>query len=128
MGGDPSKLGDILSKDKNGTYYALSCSLQNMDACMGASNGLLTYAESDFNNQFSFETGEGITPLGEGFTKHHPIRYIGLDDPPSYVNSDVTNARDSLSTYLDENKYYNDQTRELLYGYKVSWNASSEVF
>lgn len=27
VGGDPSKLGDLLHKDANGTYYVISCGL-----------------------------------------------------------------------------------------------------
>ena len=85
VGGDPSRLGNILKKDGNGTYYVISCSLQDMDSCSAAANGLLSYAESDFNSQFSFSDGKGISPLGAGYTQHHPIRYIGLTDPPSFV-------------------------------------------
>lgn len=82
-----------------------------MDACTSAANGLLTYAGSDFNTQFSFASGKGISPLGTGFTQHHPIRYIGLTDPPSFVSSDVVVARNNLSDALDENQYYDEKTR-----------------
>lgn len=50
QGGDPGQLAKILAKDSEGGYYAMDCSLQNMDACKNAAKGLLDYANNNFTN------------------------------------------------------------------------------
>ncbi|XP_018016674.1 uncharacterized protein LOC108673369 [Hyalella azteca] len=71
VGGDPSQLSKIFSKDSSGKYYALTCSLTTMDDCVLAASGLLDYAKESFSTQFSFQnnTGLGLTPLGIAFSQ-----------------------------------------------------------
>jgi hypothetical protein len=44
LGGEPSKLADILSKDPNNNYYGLTCRFSEMESCVKAADGLLSYA------------------------------------------------------------------------------------
>jgi len=56
----------------------MDCDLKNMDDCVKAAEGLIEYAANSFPNQFSFETGLGLTPLGIGYSQTDPLYYIGL--------------------------------------------------
>lgn len=128
MGGEPSQLANILSKDSNGDYYALSCSIQDMANCIKAANGLLNYAQSNFPQQFSFANNTGLTPLGVGFIDYEPIRYLGVTPPPSLVNQTVINDRVALANSLIENQYYEQKFDELLNGYPVAWDLNSNLY
>src|SRR3989339_13967 len=127
-GGDPSQLSKILSKDPSGQYYALTCDLKNLGNCTQAANGLLDYATNNFSTQYSFTTGQGLTPLGVGFSTYIPIRYIGLKEPASLVTPQVQKDRQKLSTDLDEYNYYQQKLYELLYGYPVAWDTTSTIY
>jgi hypothetical protein len=128
MGGEPSQLANILSKDINGDYYALSCSIQNMADCTNAANGLLNYAQSNFPGQFSVASNTGLTPLGSGFVHYEPVRYLGLTPPPSLVNQTIINDRLALASALNENQYYEQKFDELLNGYPVAWDTNSNLY
>lgn len=127
IGGDPSQLAHILSKDPNGEYYATSCSLSAMDKCARAAHGLLDYAKNDFIKQFSFQDHKGLSPLGIGFLQYFPIKFIGLNSK-TFVTPEVLAHRKELATALQENQYYQQKFNELINGYAVSWDTTSNLY
>ncbi len=127
LGGDPSQLAHILSVDPSGDYYATSCSLAAMDKCIKAANGLLDYAKNNFQTQFSFKDGKGLTPLGVGFIHYVPIEFIGLHSQ-SFVTPEVLEHRKQLASALQENQYYQQKFNGLVNGYIVPWNTMSNLF
>ncbi len=128
IGGDPTQLGKILSKDTSGNYYILRCSIDNMASCKQAADGILDYANSKFSTQFNFDTNTGLTPLGSGFTIKQPIYYIGLAPPKFLVDQTVIDARNKLSSALSQSKYYRDNLFSLLYGYAAKWQIQSSIY
>eukprot|EP01059_Diplonema_ambulator_P019835 TRINITY_DN334_c0_g1_i1.p1 TRINITY_DN334_c0_g1~~TRINITY_DN334_c0_g1_i1.p1 ORF type:complete len:522 (+),score=197.19 TRINITY_DN334_c0_g1_i1:45-1610(+) len=127
-GGRPESLAQILSKDSSQQYYVLTCVFGNMADCQQAANGLLNYATQNFSTQFSFDTGEGLTYLGEGFYTYEPAQYIGLSMPPSLVTPQVTAARQDLATAFRENEYYLQSLYPLTASYAVEWDQTSATF
>ena len=127
-GGDPSQLSHILSKNGNGDYYALTCSLSAMSDCISAASGMLDYARNDFPTQFSFKDNTGLTPLGAGFMKYNPIYYIGLTPPQSLVTKEVLDDRYALADAYEENQYYEENLYGLINGYPVAWDTTSNVY
>lgn len=128
IGGDPSRLANILTSDPDGNYYSLSCSIQAMDDCVKVADGLLDYARNDFANQISFLNNTGLTSLGRGFITYTPIDYIGLTLPPSLVNQTIIDDRNFLTQSLLENQYYQQKFDELLNGYPVEWYTDSNIY
>jgi hypothetical protein len=130
IGGNPALLADILNKDVNGNYYALTCSLNNMQNCLSAADGMLDYAVDNFTTQVSFENNIGLTPLSVGLmpTPPDPMRYLGLETPPSFVTPEVVESREALAEALLENQYYQQKFYELLYGYPVAWDTTSNLY
>ncbi len=126
-GGDPAQLAHILSKDPNGDYYATSCSLSAMTYCVKAANGLLDYAKNNFPKQFSFQDNKGLSPLGVGFIQYVPIEFIGLNST-SLVTPQILEWRKELATTLQENQYYQQKFNELVSGYIVPWDTTSNLY
>ena len=50
-GGNPADLAKLLNSTCGSAYCAASCSLTNMNDCVGSMNGLLKYASSNFPSQ-----------------------------------------------------------------------------
>lgn len=128
IGGNPSQLSYILNKDASGDYYALTCNIQDMENCIKAASGMLEYAKSNFTAQFSFQNNTGLTPLGAGFASYEPINYIGITPPVSLVNQTVIDSRNYLSDRLSENQYYQQKFDELINGYLVPWDVTSNIY
>lgn len=126
IGGEPSQLGEILSKDPSGTFYVLSCELQDMTNCTKAASGMVGYATGNFTSQFT--TGSGMTPIGAGFMKKQPIYYVGLTSPKSLVTTEVQTARDQLVNLYYANKYYEQKSYQLVNGYPVPWDKTSYLY
>ena len=128
MGGDPSQLSYILNKDSNGDYYVLTCNLNNMNDCTKAASGMLDYAKYNFSTQISYENNTGLTSLGTGFMEHQPINYIGLTPPISLVIPQVENNREKLADLLIEYQHYEQKFYELIEGYPVNWDITSDIY
>lgn len=132
-GGEPNELANIIhSKDPSGKYYILTCDLQNMDACAHAASDLYDYAGNSFSQQFNFDgdTGKNLVVLGDGFAEHETVAALGLDmsDIPSLVTPEIQANRDYLANTLAENQYYQQKFHELLKGYPVAWDETSNVY
>lgn len=127
-GGEPSQLSKILSKNSDGSFYILSCSLQNMQNCVNAANNLLNYASELFPSQISFLNNTGLTPLGQSFITMNPIKYLGLVTPPSLVNQTVLEDRILIANALKENQYYEQKFYELLNSYPVAWDTTGTFY
>lgn len=127
-GGTPSSLANILSKDSTGEYYVLSCSFSDMTACISAASGMLTYAQNDFQKQFSLTSGTNLAPLGLGFTEYQPIMYVGITPPTSFVTSDVKTDRENLGKALKENLFYQNIIGQFVNSYPAEWELGSKIF
>lgn len=51
LGGDPTELPNIFSEKTTGGYYITTCSLDNLKDCQGAIDGIIKYAQINFNQQ-----------------------------------------------------------------------------
>lgn len=74
-------------------YCAASCSLTNMNDCIGVMNGLLKYASTNFPNQVNLQDPKTVTPFSTGFADMQDIKWLGLTTPKSYVTKDVAAMR-----------------------------------
>ena len=126
-GGDPTKLGNILTTDASGGYFVLTCSFSDMDACTSAAGGMLDYAQKDFQTQFSLTNATNLEPLGLGFTEYLPIEYFGLTMPKSLVDADVTANRASLGAMLKENQFYANMIGQFVDAYPGHWQEGSSL-
>lgn len=127
-GGTPSNLNKILSKNSEGTYYALTCHLDKMDDCIQAANGILAYAQNEFPKQISYSQNKGLSSLGIGFASYQPISKIGLKNPQSIVTTAIKQDRETLASELLESDYYKDHLGRLVDDYPVVWNVSSSAY
>ncbi|AIT10129.1 hypothetical protein LO80_09195 [Candidatus Francisella endociliophora] len=127
IGGKPERLAEILSKDPDkGGYYALTCSMQNMDRCIKAAEGVLDYAGSKethatdgFSKQYDLSKDENLEPFGIAFADTMDIELIGLDEPDTLVTPQVKEARKKLENDLKENEYYKEHLGAIINGYPV---------
>ncbi|MCT4635259.1 MAG: hypothetical protein N4A31_03300 [Rickettsiales bacterium] len=129
-GGIPSELANILDKSSEGDYYSISCSLQDMDACVDTANSMLDYAYSDFSTQFSVDgtNSQNITVLGDGQYEYTPTYRYDLP-VESIVTPAIIHERVKMSEILDENQnYYKPLSDSLLKTYPVEWSTSSENY
>lgn len=127
IGGEPQYLSSILKTNSTGDYYSTSCNLQNMNDCVQAANGLLTYATKNFTNQFSFNPANNLFQIQYLF-QYQPIEYLGVTPPPSLITPEVTSARKNLANALFENQYYQQKITELYASYpEINTSSGSKT-
>ncbi len=127
-GGEPGKLGGILSKDSQGNYYSISCTLTDMSSCVKAADGLLSYAKYNFTSQFSVDTNQNVTILGVGQYHYVPSYEFNLT-VSSLLTPEVQTIREELSNALKEyQQYYQPFLHALLEHYPVLWNENSDLY
>lgn len=127
VGGEPNELSQILSKDSSGSFYILTCDLQNMNACTSAASGLLSYAQGSFSSQFSFSPQNNIYSLNNKFD-YKPIAMFELNTPPSLVTPEVTAARTLLAEVYNANQYYQENLYNIQNGYPVALDTGSAFY
>lgn len=108
VGGNPSDLPLIFNKGQNG-YYITSCSLQDLQACQSAVDGVLAYAQGSFLNQTITGNGVPINPITR------PVDYLGINTGNTTVTPDVQAARGWLGQ-----SYFNQTTQATFVGHLLS--------
>lgn len=126
-GGNPADLAKLLNSTCGSAYCAASCSLTNMNDCIGAMNGLLKYASNNFPSQVNLQDPKTVAPFSTGFADLQDIKWLGLNTPKSYVTKDVIGMRQTLANSLLANQYYID-TFTLLAQTKLNWDKDSNLF
>lgn len=97
QGGDPSLLPQIFAKNAGG-YYVTSCSLQDLQACQGTINGVLTYATSNLPNQTRTDSGVMLD-----YATQNVAELLLLNVGNSTVTPQVESAREWLGgAYLNQ--------------------------
>ncbi|MCP4475016.1 MAG: hypothetical protein GY821_10730 [Gammaproteobacteria bacterium] len=99
-----------------------------MKSCTAAAAQLLNYASNNFSKQYDYTTGKGLTPLGLGFTELTSIHAMVLTPPPTLVTTEIINDRAYLSDQLQRYQYYQKKYHQLLTGYPVAWDKSSDIY
>jgi hypothetical protein len=95
-GGDATKLAQVMTKDPQGNYYLTTCSFNNLNACNGTINAVLSYAANNFPGQVGFSNGQIIgNAIAQGFAN---VSYteLGLNVGNSTVNPLVEVARTEI--------------------------------
>lgn len=82
---------------------------------------LIDYATRSFPNQIDFETDTGMNGFGTSTIKYLSASYFGIKLAPTFVTSDVYNARLELSNIMLMNQYYEQNLNTLLFSYRVDW-------
>ena len=101
IGGSPGAISHIIStKDSTGTYYVMTCDIQNQASCVHKVSDLLDYATKTFPTQMNFDTDTGFDTSGSNTVKYISVDYFGLKLAPSYVTSDISKDRDALGTKM----------------------------
>lgn len=77
LGGDPSELPGIFAQKASGGYYITTCSLDNLQDCQGAIDGIINYAQTNFNRQ--------IKPVGVGQKPTGNLVVVGEPELESYA-------------------------------------------
>ncbi len=65
----------------------------NMNDCMGAVNGLIKYASSNFPNQVNLNDPKTLSPFSMGFADMQDIKWLGLAIPTTYATKEVVAMR-----------------------------------
>ncbi|MGL4858157.1 MAG: hypothetical protein ACRC5A_00140, partial [Enterobacteriaceae bacterium] len=60
IGGYPNKLADIFGEKESGHYPFVSCSKDNVDACLGILDNAISYAKNDFQTQIDLKKPETL--------------------------------------------------------------------
>jgi hypothetical protein len=84
-GGNPAELAKILDATCGSSYCAASCSMLKMNDCMGAINGLIKYASSNFPSQINLKDPSTLAPFSIGFADMQDIKWLGLAIPTFYA-------------------------------------------
>lgn len=118
IGGEPQYLSEVLQTNSTGGYYISSCSIQSMNSCVKAAEGLLNYAKNNFTQQFSFNPAHNLYQIKYQFD-YQPAIYFGVTPPASLVTPEVIAARKALANALFENQYYDQKFTELYASYPI---------
>ncbi len=114
IGGDAHKIGNILTKDQSGNYYAVRCELRNMLACQGAISGLLNYARNSFiPNVEDVENIQKLVLLRENFTTVSLSKY-GLEVPIYQIKKEDMEIRNAIESMYKESLYYIEKTNNII--------------
>ena len=105
MGGDPSKLGQILSGS------VVQCNITNVDACVKTAENMLKYSSENFPSQFTKDPQgiwEGsLVNIGTP-TVGFQVSDFGMILAPSYLNPSNLALRKEIVDLYKKNKYYYD--------------------
>lgn len=112
-GGNPAELAKILNSTCGSSYCAATCSMQKMEDCMGAVNGLLKYASSNFPNQVNLNDPKTLSPFSIGFADLQDIKLFGLNIPPTYATKEVVAMREQIANSLFLHQYYVDKINDM---------------
>lgn len=82
-GGNPAELAKILNSTCGSSYCAASCSMQNMNDCRGAINGLIKYASTNFPSQVNLKDPSTLSPFSINFADMQDLKWLGLTTSPS---------------------------------------------
>lgn len=120
IGGDPTKLGNILGGDlQSKTAAVLDCALSNLDACYRSLNLILIYASqpgaNNFPSQFSVDDESSL--VGPGIIKNIYQSYdtvLPIPATTSLVTSEVFEARRWLSEQFEQNIIATNQVNSII--------------
>jgi len=134
IGGDAHRIGNILTKDQSGNYYAVRCELRNMAACQGAISGLLNYARNSFIPNVEDEQNiQKLVLLRENFTTV-PLSKYGLEVPIFQIKSSDQEIRNIIENMYKESLYYIERTNNIIavlpssvQGYSGFISAAKEI-
>ncbi|MGF1739781.1 hypothetical protein L4C34_01645 [Vibrio profundum] len=100
-GGDPTQLAKIFSrKDAKGHYYALTCSLDDLNSCTGTIDGFIDYAKNNFPDQLNYQDG---TVVGNAYPidfHHENYSTYKVDIAQTPANEETITARNKLGDLL----------------------------
>lgn len=87
LGGDPTELPKIFSEKTSGGYYITTCSLDALRDCQGAIDGIIRYAQTDFNQQIKAKNSharpEGnLVVVGEPLVESYANKFRLNNLPP----------------------------------------------
>lgn len=92
LGGDPSQLTKVIDPKS-----AVTCSGDNLDACIQLAQGALAYARDSYPNQFG--TQDAFVPVSFATAKYSAVGVSGVDFPETPAA--IVTARRNLQTAFD---------------------------
>lgn len=107
IGGDPTKLGQILGSPDGKTASVLTCHLNNVSACEATMGQVLNYASQNSRGNFpnQFNDANPNHAIGPGVIENELQDYgvvIPIEHSPSLVTPDIRNARKKLSSLYEK--------------------------
>ncbi|MFN8770466.1 MAG: hypothetical protein ACK5Z5_05625 [Neisseriaceae bacterium] len=115
IGGDPSQLSKVLHNS------IIKCNINDISACKAAASSIDAYAQNKYlNDSFpnQINSPDKLVPLG-GIVLSADVSNIGLKLAPSYVTSEVQDARNYLISQNDKLIKYRDGFKYILDDYPV---------
>jgi hypothetical protein len=120
IGGQPAHLAQIFTKQKD-HYYITTCDFNHLQDCSNLIDGVIGYAQGDFEKQVDFQGGQPTPYAAPLSYKQMSYSRIGVDAGMPVVTPEIEAARGDLS------KLYIDNTKQSAFIDHLlgSWLASS---
>lgn len=87
LGGDPTQLTQIFTKQSGGNYYFSSCGLDDLQACQATLAGIVDYAKNKFSQQISISGNQpqgNLVIVGQPVTETYASAF-GLQSIPALM-------------------------------------------